>query len=212
MKFHTIKSIWVSFCSQECLRPISKLLEYNVIVIQPLSKQKFPLCCLLVEECVQLACKTRDLQPSIHVTPVKNLDTPFYIRIVSFDFFAGYVAIRQPLSVSALFDRGQMDVDFAQLSLEDATNIRHQLSNEVDALTRNMMTLQQTAGRLAAAGQTVEHLMEQGEGTNVLLPLTESLYVPGKLKSVEKVTLEIGTGYYVEVGSQCSSQDLDETS
>jgi prefoldin alpha subunit len=31
-----------------------------------------------------------------------------------------------------------------------------------------------------------------------MLPLTESLYVSGSLASVDKVLLEIGTGYYVE--------------
>ena len=36
-------------------------------------------------------------------------------------------------------------------------------------------------------------------GQPVLLPLTESLYVSGKLESVDTVLLEIGTGYYVEV-------------
>ena len=34
----------------------------------------------------------------------------------------------------------------------------------------------------------------------MLLPLTESLYVSGTLESVETVLLEVGTGYYVEVG------------
>lgn len=35
----------------------------------------------------------------------------------------------------------------------------------------------------------------------MLLPLTESLYVSGILESVDTVLLEIGTGYYVEVGA-----------
>jgi len=92
-----------------------------------------------------------------------------------------------------------MEGDFAQLSLEDMNRFRNQLSNEVASLSNNMMTLQRTAGHLAAAGQSVEHLMEQKQGMPMLLPLTESLYVPGNLKNVETVTLEIGTGYYVEV-------------
>ena len=37
-------------------------------------------------------------------------------------------------------------------------------------------------------------------GQPVLLPLTESLYVSGTLESVDTVLLEVGTGYYVEVG------------
>jgi len=35
-------------------------------------------------------------------------------------------------------------------------------------------------------------------GKTTLLPLTASLYVPGKLSDPEKVIVDIGTGYYVE--------------
>jgi hypothetical protein len=36
-------------------------------------------------------------------------------------------------------------------------------------------------------------------GQPVLLPLTESLYISGAMESVEKVLIDIGTGYFVEV-------------
>lgn len=32
-----------------------------------------------------------------------------------------------------------------------------------------------------------------------MLPLTSSLYVPGEVADVEKVLVDVGTGYYVEV-------------
>ena len=35
-------------------------------------------------------------------------------------------------------------------------------------------------------------------GTPILVPLTPSLYVPGKLASTETVLVDIGTGFYVE--------------
>lgn len=38
-----------------------------------------------------------------------------------------------------------------------------------------------------------------GAGQPLLLPLTSSLYVPGALAETEKVLIDIGTGYYVEV-------------
>ena len=34
----------------------------------------------------------------------------------------------------------------------------------------------------------------------MLVPLTQSLYVPGELASTETVLVDIGTGYFVEVG------------
>lgn len=35
-------------------------------------------------------------------------------------------------------------------------------------------------------------------GTTILVPLTNSLYVPGKLSDTEHVIVDIGTGYYVK--------------
>ena len=38
-------------------------------------------------------------------------------------------------------------------------------------------------------------------GQPLLLPLTQSLYVSGSVASVESVLVDVGTGYYVEVGA-----------
>ena len=35
-------------------------------------------------------------------------------------------------------------------------------------------------------------------GKQVLVPLTSSLYVPGRLSDTETVVVDIGTGYYVK--------------
>ena len=35
-------------------------------------------------------------------------------------------------------------------------------------------------------------------GKTILVPLTNSLYVPGKLADVENVIVDVGTGYYVK--------------
>lgn len=36
-------------------------------------------------------------------------------------------------------------------------------------------------------------------GKKMLVPLTASLYVPGKLDDAEKVLVDVGTGYFIEV-------------
>jgi prefoldin alpha subunit len=41
-------------------------------------------------------------------------------------------------------------------------------------------------------------MKEETEGKEMLVPLTGSLYVPGKLGIVDKVLMDIGTGYFVE--------------
>ena len=39
---------------------------------------------------------------------------------------------------------------------------------------------------------------ERAEDKTILVPLTSSLYVPGKLSNVETVIVDVGTGYFVE--------------
>ena len=43
-------------------------------------------------------------------------------------------------------------------------------------------------------------------GTPILVPLTPSLYVPGKLASTDTVLVDIGTGFYVEKVRFCRFQ------
>ncbi len=43
-------------------------------------------------------------------------------------------------------------------------------------------------------------------GQPLLLPLTQSLYVSGTVASTEQVLVDIGTGYYVEVGETNATQ------
>ena len=41
-------------------------------------------------------------------------------------------------------------------------------------------------------------LTPENKDKEVLVPLTGSMYVPGKLSNPEKVLVDVGTGYYVE--------------
>ena len=47
------------------------------------------------------------------------------------------------------------------------------------------------------------------DGKAVLVPLTQSLYVPGRLADTRKVLVDIGTGYYVEKTVEKAKQFMD---
>jgi prefoldin alpha subunit len=51
---------------------------------------------------------------------------------------------------------------------------------------------QRLASELCAMGRANE------VGREILIPLTSSLYVPGRLTDVENVVIDVGTGYYVK--------------
>ena len=52
--------------------------------------------------------------------------------------------------------------------------------------------------RFQQSALSIEGFGKEEDGTEVLIPLTSSLYVPGKLASGGKALVDIGTGFLVE--------------
>jgi prefoldin alpha subunit len=46
-------------------------------------------------------------------------------------------------------------------------------------------------------------------GTEILVPLTQSLYVPGRMADMNKVLIDVGTGYYVEKSLPKAKEYID---
>jgi prefoldin alpha subunit len=58
--------------------------------------------------------------------------------------------------------------------------------------------LKQAQNRFSDCIDSCKAINAANDNKTILVPLTSSLYVPGKLANVEKVVVDIGTGYYVE--------------
>lgn len=73
------------------------------------------------------------------------------------------------------------------------------MDDELQTLTSSFQSLR------AAQAKFRECLLSLAKGLdsknaerNILVPLTSSLYVPGKLKDTETVIVDVGTGFFVE--------------
>ena len=93
----------------------------------------------------------------------------------------------------------QGGIALTDLDLEQLAQVKQQLEEEVQHLTQSFATLKSAESKFKAAKSAADHLTKpSAEGEEVLVPLTPSLYVPGKLKNVDRVMVDIGTGYYVQ--------------
>jgi prefoldin alpha subunit len=90
-------------------------------------------------------------------------------------------------------------VDIKTLSAAQLQVLGEQFEEELTSLTDNFTKLQSAVSRFYSSGMTLEALAAETEGTPMMVPLTESLYAPGLLGATDKVLLDIGTGYFVEV-------------
>lgn len=99
-------------------------------------------------------------------------------------------------------------IDLDSMSLEQLHQLQQQEESRLQTLTNHYAQLRQAAIKIQSSLRALQHLNQQpsplsgagvtGEGRDVMVPLTESVYIPGKMKESNKFLVELGTGYYVE--------------
>jgi len=89
-------------------------------------------------------------------------------------------------------------INVTDLDLPQLADVRRQLEEELAHLSNSFTQLRQAQAKFKACIDNVEQVKPQNSGKTILVPLTNSLYVPGKLCDLENVIVDIGTGYYVQ--------------
>ncbi|GAA6062001.1 hypothetical protein JCM10212_004279 [Sporobolomyces blumeae] len=89
-------------------------------------------------------------------------------------------------------------VSLEDLTLEQIAGVRSQLEQELKHLTQAFGDLKAAQSKFMACMDAINSITPANKDKKVLIPLTSSLYVPGKIKDTENVIVDIGTGYFVE--------------
>ncbi|XP_072375317.1 prefoldin subunit 5-like [Diabrotica undecimpunctata] len=101
-------------------------------------------------------------------------------------------------SISATEQKGMQQIDLTTLNVQQLSQLKHQLDNEVSLFQESLASLKVAQGKYQTSGETLEKITAESEGQDILVPLTGSMYVPGKLHDTQNVIIDIGTRYYVE--------------
>lgn len=99
-------------------------------------------------------------------------------------------------------------IDVTSLGPSELLEVRQQLTSELEHLTSSYAQLRSVQARFRACIAALDHFTSTndskssnkgGDGSiESLIPLTSSLYVPGRLSHPDKVIVDVGTGYYVQ--------------
>ena len=116
-------------------------------------------------------------------------------------------------------------IDLSTLDPRELADLRDNVEADVQNLTQSAVALQRAAGEFGKSGQAIEKLAEQKEGKlhessgraqadrvlklttasvaaagqPMLVPVTSSLYVKGMVANPDRVLVDIGTSYFIEV-------------
>jgi prefoldin alpha subunit len=92
----------------------------------------------------------------------------------------------------------QPGVDVGDLSPQQLLDVRSQLQSELQHLTASYGQLRAAQLKFKGCLDALAALGPSAEGKETLVPLSASLYVPGRLRSTHTVIVDVGTGYFVE--------------
>ena len=90
------------------------------------------------------------------------------------------------------------EVNIGSLPLEQLNGLKTQHENEIRDLQGQLETLHGAKNRFTIARRCIDEMKATEAGTELLVPLNGSLYVPGSIADSEKVIVELGTGYFAE--------------
>ncbi|EIN04514.1 Prefoldin-domain-containing protein [Punctularia strigosozonata HHB-11173 SS5] len=93
-------------------------------------------------------------------------------------------------------------INVTDLDLQQLSDVRRQLEEELTHLTNSFTQLKAALAKFSACIENVKEINPENKDKTTLVPLTNSLYVPGKLCDVENVIVDVGTGYYVKKSRQ----------
>ncbi|KAJ6472311.1 Prefoldin subunit-domain-containing protein [Mycena vitilis] len=89
-------------------------------------------------------------------------------------------------------------VSITDLDLPQLADVRRQLEEELNHLTNSFAQLKQAQAKFKNCIENVTEIKPTNKGKTILVPLTNSLYVPGKLSDPDHVIVDVGTGYFVQ--------------
>ncbi|KAJ1668856.1 subunit of tubulin prefoldin [Coemansia sp. RSA 1813] len=89
-------------------------------------------------------------------------------------------------------------INLEDMSLQQLQKIKTQLESEINDLTTAFTQMKQAQGAFRECKSCISTLTPESQDKTILIPLSNSLYVPGKLSNVKSVVMDVGTGYYVE--------------
>ncbi|EED24117.1 prefoldin subunit 5, putative [Talaromyces stipitatus ATCC 10500] len=97
-------------------------------------------------------------------------------------------------------------VDVTTLSVPQLRALQSRLNSELEQLTNSHAKLRAAQSKFRDCVRTINdgvvgkksQQAAQSADNSILVPLTSSLYVKGKLADREKVIVDVGTGFYVE--------------
>ncbi|KAH9819010.1 Prefoldin subunit-domain-containing protein [Melampsora americana] len=108
----------------------------------------------------------------------------------------------------------QSPLNVQDLEPDQLKSVNEQLEQEIVHFTTLFTQLRSAIAKYSTGIEAIDELKSDStskdEDDKVLVPLTASLYVPGKLKDRSRVMVDVGTGYMIDQPVQSARKCLNQ--
>ncbi|MBW0479954.1 hypothetical protein O181_019669 [Austropuccinia psidii MF-1] len=109
---------------------------------------------------------------------------------------------------TAMAQSARTQVNVQDLDAEQLGNVKEQLDQELLHLTSSYGQLRGAMAKFTTGIEAIDVLNSKQDP--ILVPLTASLYVPGKLQDPSRVMVDVGTGYFIEQPTASARRCLNQ--
>mmetsp|Transcript_16109 Transcript_16109/g.24714 ORF Transcript_16109/g.24714 Transcript_16109/m.24714 type:complete len:174 (-) Transcript_16109:66-587(-) len=88
-------------------------------------------------------------------------------------------------------------IPVTDLPIQSLRNLQQQVTDQYEYISRNLATLKMARNRFNGSKVILDSYTPSNDGKETLIPLTDSLYVPGYLHT-DKVLVDLGVGYFAD--------------
>lgn len=106
----------------------------------------------------------------------------------------------------------QQKVSITDLTIPQLQQFKQSLEQELSYMTDTVAKLKAAQQAYDMSAKVLSELVPAKEGRDILVPLTNSVFVPGKVSDCKSVLVNIGTGYFVERPVEGAKQHCEERS
>ncbi|CAH8445360.1 unnamed protein product [Heterobilharzia americana] len=90
-------------------------------------------------------------------------------------------------------------VNITELSIPQLQELARQLEQKMQFISASIQQLKSLQTQFISSKNCLSELTPERQSSDILVPLTSTLCVPGRLSDTSHVLVDIGTGYYVEM-------------
>ncbi|CAH7682901.1 putative prefoldin subunit 5 [Phakopsora pachyrhizi] len=104
--------------------------------------------------------------------------------------------------------RNQINVQ--DLKPDQLASVKEQPSQELVQLTNSFGQLKGAIAKFNGGIEAIESIRSKSNDQTILVPLTLSFYVPGKMIDTSRVMLDVGTGYLIDQPASTAKKLLNQ--